>query len=569
MECPLCIEVKPSEKVFSCNACKFKNCIECHKKYLLTSTQDPHCLNCRSTIPYDIFLDKFNEKWIFNEYKKHRYNILWEREQSLIPSTVHYISKKKQEDKLYEEKYKLYEQIKHIELQINLLNFKTDKKLDKFTYTYQCPKETCKGFLNADFICEICDANICKKCYTEMGLKEHQCNEELVETFSSIKKEAKPCPICGEFISKISGCFGIDTPIMMFDGSIKKAQDIKLGDLLMGDDNTERTVNNLFFGNDHLYQIIQSDGIEYVVNSKHTLLLKYENIETDEDESLNSKYEETEILVDDYIKLDKMSKTNLFGFKNKDSKISILHVNYIGKDTYYGWSVDKNKRFLLSDNTVVRNCDQMFCVGCGTPFSWTTGKIEKGVIHNPHAHKFFENNPDAQNAYLNNLRCGRNIPSLQELSNKAYPKYNELANIHRWVSEFRQYERQYLFNFIDNNDYSKDNLDLRVKYIKNETSEKNIKQTLHLRDKKIFFKKQIAQIYITMYDICESLLWNIADLKTKHNQGTDYTNKEYDKIIAMLNDLLYDTNKNIELLCNKFKYKDSYQIKNFMYVRIR
>jgi hypothetical protein len=569
MECSLCIEIKPDDNVFSCNACKFKNCIDCHKKYLLTSTQDPHCLNCRSVIPYDIFLDKFNEKWIFNEYKKHRYNILWEREQSLIPSTVQYFAMKKQEDKLTEERNKLIEKIRNIELQINLLNhkYKSDEKLKiTKTYTYKCPKDTCKGFLNEDFVCAICDANICKKCYTEMGMKEHECDPEVVETFNSIKKQAKPCPSCGEFISKVNGCFGIDTPIMMFDGSIKKAQDIKLGDILMGDDNTERTVIKLFSGNDHLYQIIQSDGIEYVVNSKHTLLLKYE-IQA-ENGTDDSKFEDVEMLVSDYIKLDKMFQVNMFGFKNKDSKISILHINYIGKDMYYGWSVDKNKRFLLSDNTVVRNCDQMFCVSCGTPFSWTTGKVEKGVIHNPHAHTFFQNNPQAHDTYLQNIRdgngqCRNFIPYLHNLPSNKYLRFKELSNIHRNISEFRQYQRERLLTIINSNDYEKHNLDLRLRYVKNESSEKSIKQTLHLRDKKRFFKKQIAQTYITMFEICEILLWNISDLKGKPSEY-----EECDKILDMLYKLQYDTNKNIELLCEKFKYKECYKINNFRSMNI-
>ena len=36
-------------------------------------------------------------------------------------------------------------------------------------------------------------------------------------------------------------CFGIDTPIMLFDGGIKLVQHIVPGDRLMGDDNTVRT----------------------------------------------------------------------------------------------------------------------------------------------------------------------------------------------------------------------------------------------------------------------------------------------------------------------------------------
>ena len=77
------------------------------------------------------------------------------------------------------------------------------------------------------------------------------------------------CLPCG-----MGKCLGIDTPIMMFDGSIKKVQDIRVGDKLMGDDSTSRTVLSLARGRETMYRIIPTKGDPYVVNESHILSLK-------------------------------------------------------------------------------------------------------------------------------------------------------------------------------------------------------------------------------------------------------------------------------------------------------
>ena len=69
-------------------------------------------------------------------------------------------------------------------------------------------------------------------------------------------------------------CHGIDTPILMFDGSIKFVQDILIGDILMGDDSTPRQVLDLGTGEDEMYRITDETGSSYVVNSQHILCLK-------------------------------------------------------------------------------------------------------------------------------------------------------------------------------------------------------------------------------------------------------------------------------------------------------
>lgn len=69
-------------------------------------------------------------------------------------------------------------------------------------------------------------------------------------------------------------CHGFNTPILMFDGSIKMVQDILEGELLMGDDSTPRRVLSLARGKDIMYDIISVKGEKYTVNQEHILCLK-------------------------------------------------------------------------------------------------------------------------------------------------------------------------------------------------------------------------------------------------------------------------------------------------------
>jgi len=69
-------------------------------------------------------------------------------------------------------------------------------------------------------------------------------------------------------------CNGVDTPILMFDGSIKMVQDIVVGELLMGDESTPRTVLSLARGQDLMYEIIPVKGESYTVNQEHILCLR-------------------------------------------------------------------------------------------------------------------------------------------------------------------------------------------------------------------------------------------------------------------------------------------------------
>ena len=69
-------------------------------------------------------------------------------------------------------------------------------------------------------------------------------------------------------------CMKKGTPIIMSNGEIKLVEDIKVGDLLMGDDSTPRTVTSLARGRDKMYDIVPVKGEKYTVNQEHILCLR-------------------------------------------------------------------------------------------------------------------------------------------------------------------------------------------------------------------------------------------------------------------------------------------------------
>ena len=72
-----------------------------------------------------------------------------------------------------------------------------------------------------------------------------------------------------------NSCLAPDTPVLMWNGSVKRADQIVYGDQLVGDDGKLRNVLYTCAGQDDMYEIIQEKGEKYIVNKEHYLTCQF------------------------------------------------------------------------------------------------------------------------------------------------------------------------------------------------------------------------------------------------------------------------------------------------------
>ena len=274
------------------SGCGFEACKTCVRTYLLSTTNDPHCMNCKNLWPVKFLVDNLNRSFVDNEYKKHRKHLLVEREISRTPELMNIVHRTKlveeselelQEiNKKYIEIRKLYneyaKQIDEKKLEIYRIKTGQDSREARKKFIMPCPANNCKGYLSSQYKCEVCKLFTCPDCFEIIGYTKedhHVCKDDNLKSAEMIKKETKGCPKCGVRIFKISGCFAAGTPILMYDGTFKNSENICVGDQLVGDDGNLRNVTHLTTGYDKMYLIEQNNSKNYIVNSEHTLVLYY------------------------------------------------------------------------------------------------------------------------------------------------------------------------------------------------------------------------------------------------------------------------------------------------------
>jgi hypothetical protein len=252
--CQICMENynHSTRKLLKCQYCHGDVCTKCVRTFLLSRHQEPYCMLCKTAWSRDFWMDSFPKTFVNIELKKHRQNILLDREKSLLPTSMPIAEKVREGNRLKEDVKKLdaivrkaeddmwnfnattgdilddnvYKKKKELSMILADVNFERNYQLQKINilltrsiykknteqprqFVRACPADNCKGMLSTQWKCGLCGIFVCHVCHEIIGMTKdepHTCKQENIETAKLLAKDTKPCPKCASLIFRISGC---------------------------------------------------------------------------------------------------------------------------------------------------------------------------------------------------------------------------------------------------------------------------------------------------------------------------------------------------------------------------
>ena len=206
----------------SCQYCRFEACSSCCQHYILDKKASV-CMNvgkkadgsyiCQREWTRKYVMANFPKAWVNKEWKQMNMVVGLEREKALLPATMAVVERIRSVEPLKKELEQVTELLAKLTAKKQKLKWDIASGIvnKDGTSLHQgaCPDESCRGFLNSELMCGVCDMWCCAMCHVIKGPRNdtpHTCEPDHLATVELLNKDTKACPVCTTPIHKIEGC---------------------------------------------------------------------------------------------------------------------------------------------------------------------------------------------------------------------------------------------------------------------------------------------------------------------------------------------------------------------------
>jgi hypothetical protein len=201
----------------------------------------------------------------------------------------------------------------------------------------------------------------------------------------------------------------------------------------------------------------------------------------------------------------------------------------------------------------IDGCDQMWCTQCKTAFSWRTGRVERGHVHNPHWYEWqrrMNNGQIPREPGDQPGGCGGGGGGGGGRNNNNLPRVNELTTgmrdnlrlmrIHRQLQHIShvvlpEYRGQFRLQ---------NNRDLRIRFLLGQITREAWMKTLQQREKKVEKEQALRQALEVLIHGSADILYRM--LAEPRRYRWDEAEPELEGLRAYTNECLFD-------VCSRFK----------------
>lgn len=184
----------------------------------------------------------------------------------------------------------------------------------------------------------------------------------------------------------------------------------------------------------------------------------------------------------------------------------------------------------------VDGCDQMWCVmaGCHTAFSWSTGEVITGHLHNPHYIEWVNNTPGAveepPREHCDGLPGYRSlVENVKKLTQK--PEHIEaLGNAYGLVSHIIDVE---LPKYPNNEPDPRENGMIRAQYLLNVIDENTFKAVIQRREKRREKMKDFGSVLTMFTTVSSDLFRNISEKNYEDCDSRKYMIEQFKTMVLL------------------------------------